>query len=248
MLDAIPRKLGDVHQTIHATDIDKRAVIGEVFDNTFVVFALFGLRPELFFLAFLLFRKDCTDRTDYTATAALDNLDAGGLFDQTAEIFAAAQRSLRCGNKDLDTFDVCHKATLDRLGDRRVENSAVLKCLFNLSPAGFGFEALFGEGDGAFLVINLDDNEFQLVTLLHRILQLNCGVLRPFGSGHKTSLLCADIHSDFARRDAGDDTGYDLAVEDRLQGLINHLLKAHLFVLYYLAHLVKYLLNYRRWR
>ena len=143
--------------------------------------------------------------------AFLDDLEADILLEQGVQILDLAVRGHGSGDEDLDAVGEHQHAALDHLGDNALENGAVLVRLADSVIAGLGVAAFLGQGDDAFLVVHLEDDEVDLVVLVEHLHDIGAGVVGQFGSRNDAGLLGADVHMDFIRSNIGDDAFYPLA-------------------------------------
>ena len=79
--DAAPGHIGDVQQAVHAAEIDKRAVLGDVFDHALDDVAFFELADDLRPLLGAALFKHSAARHDDVAAAAIHLQNLEGLND-----------------------------------------------------------------------------------------------------------------------------------------------------------------------
>ena len=237
-----------MHQAVHAADIHERTVVGQALDNARVLLADFHIGPELLALGVVLGGQDLADGTHDVAAFALLHLQADIRFHQGGIILAMAQRGLGARHEHAHVIHQHHNAAGVGLGDEALQDLAALDSGGNGLAALVLIQTLFGKIDDAFLVVYLCYDEVELVTFLDQILRFGGRVIGEFLELDETGLLRADIHLDLAGGNAGDDALYDLSIVYRLQGSVDHFLKAQFLFTNFLAHTAQYLLNNRRGR
>src|SRR2546430_4016978 len=99
MLNAPVRHVGDVQQTVNATEVDECAEVGDVLDDSFAHLILLQLLHQLLALACPLLLEDHSARDDDVAAPLieLDDLEVEGLTEQLVDVRDATQRDLRSG-------------------------------------------------------------------------------------------------------------------------------------------------------
>ena len=182
------------------------------------------------------------------APFTLDDAQLHVLVHQRRIIFAVAQRGLRARHKHAHVFHQGHKPARVGLGDVAVHNLAALYGGGHFFLTLVFVKTALREIDNAFLIVHFRHNEVELVTFLDQIFRFGRRVISEFLKLDETCLLCADIHLDLAGPHCRDDALHDLPAVYRLQGSINHFLKAQFLFTNFLAHTAQYLLNDRRWR
>ena len=200
-----------MHHTVHAAQINKRAVGGERLHHTGVALTDFRLRPERGFLLLALVTRNRADRTDRTAAALVDFDDAEARLRtlQRAEVFHTGRRRLRCGNEHAHAVGDGQHAALDHIGDDAFEDLAALGSRDDRLPALLRIHALLGQRDRAFLIVGTHNQQFQLIADLDNILGVDIGIRRQFVHRHIAGLLAADnfdLH--FVGSDPDDDTAH----------------------------------------
>src|SRR6185295_8434243 len=124
--DAAPRHVGDVQQPVDAAEIDERAVIGDVLDDTLEDLAL-GQRLERVLLLFgvLLLEERLTREHDVAALLVdLDHAHAQFLAAQGVQVAHGTDVDLAAGQERADA-DVHRESALDPLDDAADDDLAL---------------------------------------------------------------------------------------------------------------------------
>src|SRR2546423_13192346 len=100
MLNASVRHVGDVEQSVDAAEIDERAEVGDVLDDSFAHLILLQLLHQLLALACSLLLEDHSTRDDDVAAALieLDDLEVEGLTEQLVDVGNGTERDLGTGS------------------------------------------------------------------------------------------------------------------------------------------------------
>src|SRR5437773_1841695 len=117
MLNASVRHVGDVEQTVDATEIDERAEICDVLDHALSDLILLQLLHQLLALARAFLLEDHATRDDNVPATLieLDDLEVEGLTEQLVDVWHATERDLRSGEKCINSHQIDENAALDLL-------------------------------------------------------------------------------------------------------------------------------------
>ena len=74
MTNTLPGHIGDVQQAVNATEVDERAVVGQILNDTLNVLAFLHGSQQLFTLVAVFFFQHCTARY-HNVVAFLVELD-----------------------------------------------------------------------------------------------------------------------------------------------------------------------------
>src|SRR5579863_2779421 len=123
MRDPPPRHVGDVQQSIDATEIDERTEVGDVLDDAFAHLILLQLLHQLLALARALGLEDHAARDDDVppALVELDDLELVSLPQQLVDVRHAAQRDLGPRQERVHAHEVHHHTALDLLDQRPLD-------------------------------------------------------------------------------------------------------------------------------
>ena len=214
MVDPLPRDIGDVQQAIDATQIDERAVVGDVLDDAVEHLAL-RQRPHQArtVLGARLFH-DGTARHDDVAPAAvhLEDLELLGLPHQRANVAHRADIDLAARQERHGAAQIDSEAAFDATEDRAHDTFLVGEGLLENGP-GFLAARLVARQDGlTFLVFHAIDEDVDQVAFL------DLRRARPVGElaqSDATFGLEADIDGDEIVGDANDTALDDRSFEAR---------------------------------
>jgi len=125
--DPLPAHVGDVEQTIDTTQVDERAEVGDVLDDTLSDLANFEFGHEVFaiFFALLLDQRAAADDDIATCFVDLEDFALNHAADVIADIVRTANVDLAGGEEHIDA-DIDEQTTLDLAGDGSGDDLAFL--------------------------------------------------------------------------------------------------------------------------
>src|SRR3954469_20714663 len=166
MRDAAPGHVRDVQQTVDATEIDERAEVGDVLDDALSRLIDLELLHQLLALAGPLVLEDHTTRDDDVAAALvqLDDLELELLAEELIDVRHATERDLRTREERVDAHEVDDHAALDLLDERAFDRLIVLIREADLLPHAHEVGFLLRKNDGAFLVFEVLEEDFDFIT------------------------------------------------------------------------------------
>jgi len=115
MLDAFPGHVGDVQQAVDAAQVDKRAVVGEVFDDTFNGLTFLQVLQQFFALGTVGLFHHRAARYHHVVALLVEfnNLEFQFFAFQVSGFAHWAHIHQRTRQERADTIDINGKATLD---------------------------------------------------------------------------------------------------------------------------------------
>src|SRR5260370_40362967 len=154
MLDAPPRKIGDVQQTVDAAQIDERAIIGDVLDDALDDRAfLQGLEQLIAFSAEARLEHGTTRDDDVVTFAVeLDDLEVERLALEWRRVLDRTDVDQRAGKKRADAIDHDRQAALDLARHLAGDHGTLLHRGFEVVP---GLETLRLVARQAGLAVNI---------------------------------------------------------------------------------------------
>ena len=137
MADALPGHISDVQQTVDATQVNKRTVVGEVLDDTFDILAFLQRRQQLFALVAVLFFQHCTAGNHHVVAllVELDDLEFQRLAFQVRGFAQRANVDQRTRQERTDFGDVDGETTLHLAVDDAGDHVVFVVGCFQLLPA-----------------------------------------------------------------------------------------------------------------
>jgi len=225
--DSSPRNVGHVEQAVDAAQVDKNAVVGDVFDNAFNN-AAFRNGVEGFFLLQLSFRRHdrAPRQNDVVAFAIIfKNIEIQRLTDVMVQILDRTGIDLGSGQEG-DDSDIHGKAALYLLHDGSLDGRIVFADLLDLVP-DLELGCFLPRQDQIPFRIPLVDKHFYIVSDGNRHISL--GVFK-FSNRNKTLCFPADIDHHDIRGDLDDFAAGNIAVLQLVQTLLVELLEAHVFL------------------
>ena len=144
MIDAPPRHVGDVKQTVDAAEIDEGAVIGDVLDHAVDDLALFEPGHDLAALLGAGLFEHGTARDDDIAAPAIHLEDLEGLrhVHQGADVADRADVDLASRKEGHGAVEIDGEPALDAVEDHALDALAGLVFLFEPGPALFAARLL----------------------------------------------------------------------------------------------------------
>ena len=167
VVDPAPAHVRDVEQSVDATEVHERAVVGDVLDGAVDDRADLDLLQGLVApLAPLGLEEDPAGEHDVAALLVeLDDLELGAGSDQPLQVLDRTQVDLRAGQERLHT-DVDAEAALDAGDDRAFDHLVLIHGLLDLVPGLHQVGLLLGQDQRA--VIPLEAVEIHLDLITHR--------------------------------------------------------------------------------
>ncbi len=223
MVDMVPRKLGDMDQTVDTAKVDKRAEVDDAGDGALEAHALGKLGENLSTLvATALLEENATGQNNVVAVAIhLDDASLNLGAEVHIKILYTAKVNKGGRQKSAKT-DVENKAALDNLDNLASNDLASLELLLDADPGALVLSALLGQDQTAILVLLLENESLELVAdrdNLARICVLADGQLTR---GNDTLALEADVHQDLVMLNLDNRTVDKVALVKIGQGAIDH--------------------------
>ncbi len=137
MLDALPGHVGDVQQTIDATQVNERTVVGEVLDDTFDLLAFLQVFQQGFALGAVLgFQHAATGNDNVVALLVeLDDLELQLFAFQVSGITHRTDINQGTRQERTDAVDVDGEATFDLAVDDALNHFFSCEGCFQNNPA-----------------------------------------------------------------------------------------------------------------
>src|SRR5688572_26103184 len=134
MVDATPCHVGDMEQAVDAAEVDERAVIGDVLDDTLDNLAFFEVLDDFRALFCAGFFKNGTARHDDVATALVHLEDFEGLrnMHERGDVADRADVDLRTRQEGDGAIEIDGEATLDLVEDDAFNALAIAELDFEL--------------------------------------------------------------------------------------------------------------------
>src|SRR5712671_4484408 len=176
MRHAAVAHVGDVEEAVDATQIDEGTEVGDVLDDAFAHLIDRQLFHEDVALRLALRLEQHAARHDDVAAALveLDDLELEALTQQLVDVWNAPQRDLASGQERVHAHQVDDHAAFDLLDQRTADAFVFLVRFADPLPDAHEVGFLFRKHDRAFLVFEVLEEDFDLVTFLEtlRILEL----------------------------------------------------------------------------
>ena len=166
-----PRHVGDVEQAVESAQIDKRAEVGDVLDDSFPDLPDQELLDQSLALSLTLSLEDDAARDhDVPPTLVeLDDLELERLSEKVVDVWHTAQRDLRARQERVDTHDVHRDAALDLARQHSFHRLIGLMSLANLLPNTQEVGLLLREHDDPVVVLQAFEKNLDLLARRDRI-------------------------------------------------------------------------------
>jgi hypothetical protein len=137
MIDAPPRDIGDVQETVDAAEIDEGAVVGDVLDHAVDDLALFEVLHQLLaLLGARLFQHGAARHHDVAAAAIhFQDLEGLRLIHQRRHVADRPDVDLAARQERHRAVEIDGEAALDLIEDDALDLFVAVEGLFELAPA-----------------------------------------------------------------------------------------------------------------
>src|SRR5574344_413723 len=199
--------VGDVEETVYAAEVNERAEVGDVLDDTLADLALLESFENVAALAVaFFFENHAAGHDDVPARLVdLDDLEVEFLADESVDVRDLTEVNLGTGEERVDAEEVDDHAALDALRESAADDFVVFECLADAFPHADKVRFLLGEDETAVIVFQLFDKDFDLCADFRNFAFLEFGALdHAFG-------LEVDVDEDFLFRHLADSTDGDFA-------------------------------------
>src|SRR5438105_956303 len=171
MRHAAVAHVGDVQQAVDAAEIDERAEVGDVLDDTFADLLDRQLLHQHVALRLALRLDPHPARHHDVATpfVQLDDLELEALAEQLVDVRHTAQRNLAAGEERIHAHEIHDHAALDLLHQRAGDRFVFFVRFPDLLPDAHEVGLLLRQDDGAFLVLEVLEEDLDLVAFLQTL-------------------------------------------------------------------------------
>ena len=207
MVDAAPRDVGDVQQTVHTAQIDERAVIGDVLDDALENLAFLEVGDQFGpGLGAALFEHGAAGHHDVTARAVhLEDLERLGRPQQRGNVANRTDVHLAARQERHGAGEVNREAALDPPEDHAGDAGLIVERLLQQRPGFFALGLFAGQDGFAVLVFHPLKVDFNRVAGLQFDIAAGAAELLE---GNTAFRLQADVDKHVVVFDR-DDTAFD---------------------------------------
>ena len=222
VIDVLPGQLGDVHQAVHATQIDEGAEVDDRGDDTLADLARLQLGEEaLPHLGLGLLEPGPAGQHDVVAVLVqLDDLGLELHADVRLKVANAAHLDQRCGQEAAQA-DVDDQAALDDLDHAAGDDAVLFLDLLDRAPGALVLSPLLGQDQSTLLVLFLLDQGLDLVADADHIEGVDVVLDGEFFGGDDPFGLVTDVEEDLVPVDLDDGAGDDVAVVEILDRCVD---------------------------
>jgi len=222
VVDVLPGQLGDVHQAVHAAQVDERTEVDDRRHDALADLTLLQLVEELgAHLGLRLLEPGPAGQNHVVAVLVqLDDLGFELASDIRLEVPHAAH--LDQGSRQEATQpDVEDQATLDHLDDRATDDTVLVLDLLDRAPGALVLRPLLREDQTPLLVLLLKDKGLDVVTDRDNLGGVHVVLDRQLSRGDDALGLVADVEQDLVPIDLDDGAFDNVAVVEVLDGLVD---------------------------
>src|SRR6266851_9230 len=219
MLQAAPRHVGDVQQSVEPAEIDESAVVGDVLHHALEDHALFEHLERLLleFGALALDHGAARNHNVAARAVELEQLEAPALADVAVQVARRTDVDMRAGQKSRHT-DIDLQAALDLAQDYTLDRHLVLERALELAPDLELLRLGVREGDRAVLSLGALEIDVNLVAFLDHGIAL---VVEELGERHLPFALIVDVDDHTVARDQEDRSGQYITRAGSLEALFH---------------------------
>ena len=220
----LPGQLGNVNQTVHATQVHECTEVDDGGDNALADLTLLQLVEEGGADCGLGLFQVCTARQNNVVAVLvqLDNLSFELLADVGSEVADTAHLDEGCGQEAAQT-DVEDEAALDNL-DNGTGNRLFLGLqLLDGAPCALVLRTLLGQDQATFLVLLGEDECLNLGAELDNLRGVDVVLDGQLAGGNDAFGLVTDVEQNLIVVDLDDLAGDEIAVVEDLDGLVDSL-------------------------
>ena len=219
--DAAPAEVGDVDESIYATQIDEYAVGGDILDRTFENLTFLEFRDDFLLLSLQLGLDECLVRDNHVAELLIDfhNLELHRLAHEHVVVADGVNVDLAAGQECLDAKHIDNHTALRAALDVTRDDFFLLKSLVHTIPALREACLLVRKHQLTFLVLSGFNINFHLVA------DFQIGVVAEFRGGNDSVALVTNVHDYFLLVDVGHSAINDLVVGHLVEGFVVSVLK-----------------------
>lgn len=222
VVDVLPGQLGDVHQAVHAAQVDEGAEVDDRGDDALADLPLLELVEELgAHLGLRLLQPGPAGQ--HHVVAVLVQLDDLG-FELAADVRLQVTHPPHLdqgGRQEATQPDVEDEATLDHLDDGTADDAVLVLDLLDRAPGPLVLRPLLGEDQPTLLVLLLKDKGLDVVTHRDDLCRVHVVLDRQLPRGDDTLGLVADVEQDLVPIDLDDGAFDNVAVVEVLDGLVD---------------------------
>src|SRR5690606_17848636 len=217
MLDALPRHVGDVQETIDAAQVDERTVVGEVLDRAAHDRAFLQLLEQLGALGAVFLLDDRTARHDDVVAllVELDDLEFERLAFEVRRIAHRTHIDERSGQERAHEVDFHGEAALDAAVDDALDDFPLFERLLEARPGASALGLLARQAGFARAILDAVECDLDVVADVY--FDLAAVVLELLDRDHGLALQ-AGVDQDHIGSDFNDTSGEDGARLDLLRG------------------------------
>ena len=222
VVDVLPGELGNVDETVNATEVHEGTEVHDGGDYTLANLALLERVEEVAAGLGLVLLEECAaGKNDVvTVLVELDDLRIDVAADVGLQVANATHLDERCG-KESAQADVDDEATLDDLDDVAGDDTVGVLDLLDLGPGTLLLCAALREEKAAFLVFLLEDVGLDAISYGDDLIGVDVVLDRQFLRGNNTLGLVANVEKDLVVVHLDNGALDDVPVVEVLDGLVN---------------------------
>src|SRR6266568_3367206 len=222
VVDVLPGQLGDVHQAVHAAQVDECAEVDDGRHDALADLALLQRVEEVLAdLGLGLLQPGPAGQHHVVAVLVqLDDLGLDLLADVRLQVAHPAHLH-QGGGQEPAQADVQDEPALDHLDHRAGDHAVLFLDLLDRAPGALVLRALLGQDQPAFLVLLLQDQGLDVLAALNHVMRVDVMLDRELTGRDDAFGLVADVEQDLVPVDLDDSSLDDVAVVEILDGLVD---------------------------
>ena len=223
MVDVVPRKLGDVNQTVNAAQVNEGAKVNDRGNGAVQAHTLGELLQDFGTLVLAAFLQQHAARKHHVVavTIHLDNASLELGTQIHIQVLHAAQVNQRC-RQEATQADVQNQAALDDFDNLAHNGFAVLVLFFNVVPGTLVLSATLGKNQTTVLVFLLKNQSLNLVAQAHNVSRVDILADGQLANRDNTLALEADVNQNLIMLQFDDFALHQIAFVEVGQGAVDH--------------------------
>ena len=228
VIDVLPRKLGHVHEAVHAAQVDERTEIDHAGHDALANLARLEVGQEVLALVLLgLFQP--RPAAEHHVVAVLVEFDDLGLerFAHIGQQVAHTAQFHQRSRQEAAQADVDDETALDHLDDRTGYDAVVLLDLLDRTPCPLVLSTLLGQDQTSLFVLFGEDQRFDDFAQADDLGRVDVVANTQLTARDDALGLESDIEQDLVLVDLDDGTGDDVTIIEFHDGAIDGLVERH---------------------
>ena len=207
VVNVVPRKLGDVNQTINTAKINKRTKLNDRGNGTLKLHANLELAQDVLTLCFTSFLKNNTARKNNVVAVAihLNNTSLNTSAHKCAKILDTTEVNKGCRQKATEA-NVKNQAALNNLNNLTLNGLTSVELILNCLPSTLVLSTLLGKNQATLFVLFLKDKSLDVLAQGDNLCRVNVFTNRKLTSRNNALRLITNVYEDLIALNLDDGT------------------------------------------